>query len=69
MVETDQETKRKEDICNAALNVRNMHPNTRNLFKARCAEAGMSMERVAERIFEMVAFREIDLRDLGIRRN
>lgn len=49
-----------------ALNVRNLHPSARNRFKAKCAEAGVSMERAARRFFEMVAYGELNLKDLGI---
>lgn len=51
----------------AALNVRCLHRNARNLFKARCAEVGLSMEQAMKQLVEKIGFRELDLRELGIR--
>lgn len=50
-----------------ALNVRCLHRTSRNRFKARCSEAGMSMEQALKQIIEKIGFGEISLRELGVR--
>ena len=60
-------TDEQQEANNAALNVRTLHPNIRQLFKIRCAEIGMPMEQVAKQLLEKIAFRELSLKDLGIR--